>query len=166
MLETTTMTLSDTQSQILREVAEHEATLATLPKIPAAARNAVFRSMLKSGLLAEVPASPEHAGRGWRQDEADVWIALHQRQVPGLHWPCTRDRVQESDRPRRRGGRLDRVQAWPAATAPGPARRRHRGGQRRQALVAEQAVGRIAGDLDDDAVVRERELCGFLERIE
>ncbi|MGK7865553.1 DUF3489 domain-containing protein [Falsiroseomonas sp. E2-1-a4] len=70
------MTLSDTQSQILREAAQHEAGLAPLPKIPAAARNAVFRSMLKAGLLAEQTALPEHAGRGWRQDEHGAWIAL------------------------------------------------------------------------------------------
>ncbi|MDO9500607.1 MAG: hypothetical protein Q7J52_10950, partial [Falsiroseomonas sp.] len=70
------MTLSDTQSQILREAAQHQAGLAPLPKIPAAARNAVFRSMLKSGLLTEMPAPPEHPGFGWRQDEASVWIAL------------------------------------------------------------------------------------------
>ncbi|MBU8544413.1 MULTISPECIES: DUF3489 domain-containing protein [Roseomonadaceae] len=70
------MTLSDTQCQILREAAQHEAGLAPLPKIPAAARNAVFRSMLRGGLLAELAALPEHVGRGWRQDEADAWIAL------------------------------------------------------------------------------------------
>jgi hypothetical protein len=32
--------------------------------------------MLKTGLLAELPAPAEHAGLGWRQDEASVWIAL------------------------------------------------------------------------------------------
>ncbi|MGG5886373.1 hypothetical protein ACLF3G_04480 [Falsiroseomonas sp. HC035] len=69
------MTPSDTQSQILGEAAEHEAGLAAMPKIPAAARNAVFRSMLKGCLLTEVPALPEHAGCGWRQDEAGAWIA-------------------------------------------------------------------------------------------
>jgi hypothetical protein len=76
MPETTTMTPSDTQSQILHEAAEHEAGLAPLPKIPAAARSAVFRSMLKTGLLAELPAPAEHVGRGWRQDEVGAWIAL------------------------------------------------------------------------------------------
>jgi hypothetical protein len=76
MPETTTMTLSGTQSQILRQAAEHEAGLAPLPKVPAAARNAVFRSMLKCELLSEMPAPPEHAGRGWRQDDQSGWIAL------------------------------------------------------------------------------------------
>ncbi|MDP3415949.1 hypothetical protein [Falsiroseomonas sp.] len=70
------MTLSNTQSHIVREAAEHEAGLAPLPKIPAAARNAVFRSMLNTGLLVEVPAPAEHLGRGWRQDETGAWIAL------------------------------------------------------------------------------------------
>jgi hypothetical protein len=74
--ETTAMTLSDTQALILRQAAEHEAGLAPLPKIPAAARNAVVRSMLKGGLLVEVTAPPEYAGRGWLQDEAGAWIAL------------------------------------------------------------------------------------------
>jgi hypothetical protein len=70
------MTLTHTQSLILREAAQHEAGLAPLPKIPAAARNAVFRSMLKNGLLAEVAAAPEHVGRSWRQEESGTWIAL------------------------------------------------------------------------------------------
>ncbi|MGG5890554.1 DUF3489 domain-containing protein [Falsiroseomonas sp. HC035] len=76
MPETTTMTLSDTQSQILLEAAQHEAGIAPLPKIPAAARNAVFRSMLKTGLLEELTAPAEHVGRGWRRDETGAWIAL------------------------------------------------------------------------------------------
>jgi hypothetical protein len=71
------MTLSDTQRQILTAAAQHEAQLATAPRsLPAAARNAVFRSMIKNGLLAEVPVPPEYAGLGWRQDEAGAWIAL------------------------------------------------------------------------------------------
>jgi hypothetical protein len=70
------MKLTHTQSLILREAAQHEAGLAPLPKLPAAARNAVFRSMLKAGLLTEVPAPVEHVGRGWRQDEAGAWIAF------------------------------------------------------------------------------------------
>jgi hypothetical protein len=70
------MTLSDIQSLILRQAAEHEAGLAAMPKIPAAARNAVFRSMLKNGLLVELPAPTDHAGLCWRQDEAGAWMAL------------------------------------------------------------------------------------------
>jgi hypothetical protein len=40
------MTLSDTQRQILAAAAQHDARLATAPGgLPAAARNAVFRSI-------------------------------------------------------------------------------------------------------------------------
>jgi hypothetical protein len=71
------MKLSDTQAQILTAVAEHEARLAKAPQgLPAADRNAVFRSMLKSGLLEEVTAPPEHRVLAWRQDESGSSIAL------------------------------------------------------------------------------------------
>jgi hypothetical protein len=71
------MTLSDTQRQILAAAAEHEAHLATAPRsLPAAARNAMFRSVLKHGVLTEVPVQPEYVGLGWRQDEAGAWIVL------------------------------------------------------------------------------------------
>ena len=57
------MKLSDTQSLILGEASRHEQRLATAPKaLPAAARNAVFRSMLKNGLLAECAAPREYTG--------------------------------------------------------------------------------------------------------
>jgi hypothetical protein len=50
--------LSPTQAQILIAAAQHEARLATPPAgLPVAARNAVFRSMLNSGLLEEVAAA-------------------------------------------------------------------------------------------------------------
>jgi hypothetical protein len=71
------MTISTTQMQILTAAAQHEAQLAKAPeRLPAGARNAVFRSMLKSGLMTEVPAQPEHVGLAWRQDAAGAWIAL------------------------------------------------------------------------------------------
>jgi hypothetical protein len=71
------MTISDTQRQILADAAQHEARLATAPdSLPAAARNAVFRSMIKHGLLVEIPAPQAYIGLGWRQDEAGPWIAL------------------------------------------------------------------------------------------
>jgi hypothetical protein len=71
------MTLSDTQRLILAAAAQHDARLAVAPNsLPAAARNAVSRSMLKHGLLTEVPAPTEYVGLGWRQDEAGTWIAL------------------------------------------------------------------------------------------
>jgi hypothetical protein len=69
--------ISDTQKHILTAAARHEARLAKAPeRLPAGARSAVFRSMLKSGLLVEVPAPAEHFRLGWRQDEAGGWIAL------------------------------------------------------------------------------------------
>jgi hypothetical protein len=70
------MKLSDTQSVILSEASQHELLLAPLPKLPKAAANAVLKSLLKNGLLAECPAPREHIGRAWRQDEHEAWIAL------------------------------------------------------------------------------------------
>jgi hypothetical protein len=71
------MITSDAQRQILAAAAQHEAQLATAPhRLPTAARNAVFRSMIKSGLLAEIRAPQEYIGLGWRQGEAGAWIAL------------------------------------------------------------------------------------------
>ena len=67
--------LSDTQRVILSAAAQHEMGLARAPKtLPAAARNAVFRSLLKNNLLTEINAPREHVGLGWRQDEDGTWI--------------------------------------------------------------------------------------------
>ncbi|MCZ8147238.1 MAG: DUF3489 domain-containing protein [Roseomonas sp.] len=67
--------LSDTQRVILSAAAQHEMGLARAPKtLPAAARNAVFRSLIKSNLLTEINAPREHVGLGWRQDEDGTWI--------------------------------------------------------------------------------------------
>ncbi len=69
--------LSDTQRVILSRAAQHEALLATPPaKLPAAARQAVLRSMIAKGLLEEVPAPREAIALGCRQDEDGAWIAL------------------------------------------------------------------------------------------
>ena len=69
--------LSDTQSMILSQASQHAALLAVAPKtLPAAARQAVFRSMLKNQLLEEVPAPAEYRGLGWRQDEDGAWVVL------------------------------------------------------------------------------------------
>ena len=71
------MKLSDTQGLILNKASQHEHRLATAPKtLPAAARNAVFRSMLKNGLLAECAAPREYAGLVWREDADGARIAL------------------------------------------------------------------------------------------
>ncbi|MBU8541950.1 DUF3489 domain-containing protein [Falsiroseomonas tokyonensis] len=67
--------LSDTQRVILSAAAQHEMGLARAPKtLPAAARNAVFRSLLKNNLLTEINAPREHVGLGWRQDDDGTWI--------------------------------------------------------------------------------------------
>ncbi|MFC3003702.1 DUF3489 domain-containing protein [Falsiroseomonas tokyonensis] len=67
--------LSDSQRVILSAAAQHEMGLARAPKtLPAAARNAVFRSLIKNNLLTEINAPREHVGLGWRQDEEGTWI--------------------------------------------------------------------------------------------
>ena len=67
--------LSDTQRVILTAAAQHEMGLARAPKaLPAAARNAVIRSLLKNSLLTEINAPREHVGLGWRQDDDGTWI--------------------------------------------------------------------------------------------
>ncbi|WP_223880535.1 DUF3489 domain-containing protein [Roseococcus microcysteis] len=67
--------LSDSQRVILSAAAQHEMGLARAPKsLPAAARNAVFRSLLKNNLLTEINAPREHVGLGWRQDDDGTWI--------------------------------------------------------------------------------------------
>ncbi len=71
------MKLSDTQSLVLSKASQHEHGLVVAPKtLPAAARNAVFRSMLKNGLLAECAAPCEYAGLAWREDADGARIAL------------------------------------------------------------------------------------------
>jgi len=67
--------LSDTQAVILSAASQHEMGLARAPKnLPAAARNAVFRSLIKNSLLTEINAPREHVGLGWRQDDDGTWI--------------------------------------------------------------------------------------------
>jgi hypothetical protein len=58
--------LSDSQRVILSAAAQHERGLARAPKtLPAAARNAVFRSLIKTNLLTEINAPRDHVGLGW-----------------------------------------------------------------------------------------------------
>jgi hypothetical protein len=67
--------LSDTQRVILSAAAQHEMGLARAPKtLPAAARNAVFRSLIKNSLLTEINAPRDFVGLGWRQDDDGTWI--------------------------------------------------------------------------------------------
>ena len=67
--------LSDSQRVILSAAAQHEMGLARAPKtLPAAARNAVFRSLIKTNLLTEINAPRDHIDMGWRQDDDGTWI--------------------------------------------------------------------------------------------
>jgi hypothetical protein len=67
--------LSDTQRVILSAAAQHEMGLARAPKtLPAAARNAVFRSLIKNNLLTEINAPRDFVGLGWRQHDDGTWI--------------------------------------------------------------------------------------------
>jgi hypothetical protein len=69
--------LSDTQRLVLSQASQHARRLAPLPKLPKAAADAMLKSLLRNGLLAECrPAPREHVGRGWRRDEHGAWIAL------------------------------------------------------------------------------------------
>ena len=67
--------LSDTQRVFLSAAAQREMGLARAPNtLPAAARNAVFRSLIKNNLLTEINAPPDFIGLGWRQDDDGTWI--------------------------------------------------------------------------------------------
>jgi len=67
--------LSDTQRVILSGAAQHEMGLARAPKtLPAAARNAAFRSLIKNSLLTEINAPRDFIRLGWRQDDDRAWI--------------------------------------------------------------------------------------------
>jgi hypothetical protein len=67
--------LSDSQRVILSAAAQQEMGLARAPKtLPAAARNAVFRSLIKNNLVTEINAPRDFVGLGWRQDEDGTWI--------------------------------------------------------------------------------------------
>ena len=71
------MKLSDTARVVLSRASQHPDRLAEAPKhLPAAARDAVVRSLLKHGLLAEAPCPREHLALASRQDEDGVQIAL------------------------------------------------------------------------------------------
>ena len=70
------MALSDTALRVLTEAGQHPLRLATPPKhLPAAACNAVLRSLLKGGYVEECPAPFEYIGLGWRQQDG-AWTAL------------------------------------------------------------------------------------------
>jgi hypothetical protein len=70
------MALSDTALRVLTKAAQHPLRLATpLKHLPAAACNAVLRSLLKGGYVEECPAPFEYITLGWRQQDG-AWTAL------------------------------------------------------------------------------------------
>ncbi|GGC69310.1 hypothetical protein GCM10011504_53990 [Siccirubricoccus deserti] len=70
------MTLSDTARRILSAAATHTLGLAApLAALPAAARDAVRRSLLKQGLVAECAAPAEQISLGWRLPDG-AWTAM------------------------------------------------------------------------------------------
>ena len=71
------MALSETAKKILSAAAQRTDGLIECPsKLPAAARNAVIRSLLKQDLVTEVAASAEQRSMAWRQDEGGDWMAV------------------------------------------------------------------------------------------
>ena len=80
--------LSDSQRVILSAAAQHERGLACAPKtLPAAARNAVFRSLIRNNLLTEINAPQDYVGLGWRRDDDGTWVVARISQ-PSRRW-CT-----------------------------------------------------------------------------
>jgi hypothetical protein len=70
------MTLSNTARRVLSAASEHLLGLAAPPAaLPAAARDAVRRSLLKQGLVAECAAPAEQFGLGWRLPDG-TWTAM------------------------------------------------------------------------------------------
>ena len=124
--------LSDTQTIILKAAANRDDGLAVVPpKLPAAARNAVARSLEKNGLLEDVRPVP--ACHGWRPAEDGTQIGLRITRaglvaigVDRTEWPA--HALQESN------------EAPPAALAPDPPPRSgHELAAAQQALSDSQA---------------------------
>lgn len=71
------MKLSDTARVVLSRAAQDPERLAEPPRhLPAAARDAVVRSLLKNALLAETSCPREHLALAWRQNDDGAQIAL------------------------------------------------------------------------------------------
>jgi hypothetical protein len=78
------MALSDTALGVLTKAGQHALRLATPPKhLPAAACNAVLRSLLKQGYVEECTAPIEYASLGWRQQDG-TWATVRVTDA-GLH---------------------------------------------------------------------------------
>jgi hypothetical protein len=69
-------TLSATARSVLASAAEHPRRMALPPKLPAAAQRAVIRSLLKAGLLEEVPAPDGEPQFTWRHAADGNGLAL------------------------------------------------------------------------------------------
>ncbi|MDN3563584.1 GAF domain-containing protein [Paeniroseomonas aquatica] len=85
------MPLSDTARSILTEASQHSLGIAAPPAtLPAAARHAVLRSLLRQGLVAEQSAPGGHLVLGWRRTDgstATVLITNAGRQAIGYGEP-------------------------------------------------------------------------------
>jgi hypothetical protein len=135
------MTLSDTQRLVLSTASQHEARLAAAPAgLPAAARDAVFRSMLRNGLLAEraAPDAPVEAGKAAHANSP----ALPDRTEAALAPRRTLRRAAQAvldtwDGEADRGalaGPMERLRA--ALAEPARAARRPREGTKREQVLA------------------------------
>jgi hypothetical protein len=92
--------------------------------LPAAARQAVIRSMLKNQLLEELPAPAEHRDLGWRQDDEGAWIALR---ITSRRPACHRRRARRTERLGTEPRELTEERGRGAGPAAGGAGRRERG---------------------------------------
>ena len=69
--------LSDAATRLLTRAADHEQHIAHSRgcSLPRAARDAVFRSLVKNNMLIEINAREDVVGLAWRQDADDgAWI--------------------------------------------------------------------------------------------
>jgi hypothetical protein len=76
----------DTALHVLTAVSQHPLRLATPPRhLPAAAHNAVHRSLLKGGYVEECAALVEYDGFGWRQqDSASTALRVTDAGLPAM----------------------------------------------------------------------------------
>jgi hypothetical protein len=85
------MALSDTALRVLTEAGQHASRLATPPRhLPAAACNAVVRSLLKGGYVEECPAPFEYIDLGWRQTAVSEQISTTRSPSPYQSGTVTR----------------------------------------------------------------------------
>ena len=69
------MTLSDTQTSILRKAAQHpDGLVIPMPKLPPGPRVSIARALLNAGLVARAEVSDSHDS--WKLDGEVVWLAI------------------------------------------------------------------------------------------